>query len=168
MVMGYPGRTNRYAFSRELQNAVDQVNPALIKLNGKKLALMKADMDKDLAVRIKLASNYASLANSWKYYIGQNEGLKKLNVISGKQTLEKQFTAYANSSEDLKVAYANVMTNTDKLYDDYKPYVVRGLYLSTAGMSTVSVMMANSFKSLGDILIKTPIDTAAVNKQVKG
>ena len=90
MVMGYPGRTNRYAFSRELQNAVDQVNPALIKLNGKKLALMKADMDKDLAVRIKLASNYASLANSWKYYIGQNEGLKKLNVISGKQTLEKE------------------------------------------------------------------------------
>ena len=167
MVMGYPGRTNRYAFSRELQNAVDQVNPALIKLNGKKLALMKADMDKDLAVRIKLASNYASLANSWKYYIGQNEGLKKLNVISGKQALEKQFTAYANSSEDLKTAYANVMTNTDKLYDDYKPYVVRGLYLSTAGMSTVSVMLANSFKSLGDILIKTPIDTAALNKQVQ-
>ncbi len=165
MVMGYPGRTNRFAFSRQLQYAVDKVNPTLIKLNGKKLDIMNEDMDKDPAVRIKLAATKASLANSWKYYIGQNEGLKKLDVISGKRDLENQFIAFANTSDALKSKYSGVLPAIDKLYDDYKPYVVRDVYYGIAGMGATCIAISNAYKNLAELIGKTPVDQEAINKE---
>ncbi len=148
MVMGYPGRTNRYAFSAELQNAVDKVNPALISLLGKRLEIMKADMDKEASVRIKYADTYASLANSWKYYLGQNEGLKKLDVIAVKRSIEAGFEKFAASNATNTDKYAQVLGNVNSLYNDYKPYALRNLYLSLAGNASAAVSYANRYKSL--------------------
>lgn len=165
MIMGYPGRTNRYAFSREMENAVARVNPALIKLFGTRLELMKADMDKDAAVRIKLADTYASGMNTWKYYVGQNEGLVKLDVIAGKKEMEKAFQEFANKNAELNGKYGKVMSNIDAIYDDYKPYVLRNVYANLAGNAAVSVGMANQLKALGEALNKTPLDAELVKKE---
>lgn len=148
MIMGYPGRTNRYAFSRELQNAVDRVNPAIVELMGKRLEVMKADMDKDPAVRIKIADTYASLANSWKYYIGQTEGLKKLDVIGYKKAEEARFTSFANSADSLKGKYAGVLSDIDVTFGNYKPYVLNSVYLNIAAYASVSSNYAASFQGL--------------------
>lgn len=148
MVMGYPGRTNRYAFSRELQTAVDKVNPALIELFGKRLDVMKADMDKDAAVRIRMADTYASMANSWKYYLGQNDGLKKLGVIDFKRGEEAKFTQFANSTPELAGKYGSVLASVDKTYGDYKPYVMNNIYLNLAGYASMASNYATSFTPL--------------------
>lgn len=161
MVMGYPGRTNRYAFSRELQNSVEKVNPAIVALFGKRLEVMKADMDKDASVRIKLADGYASIANTWKYYIGQNEGLLKLDVISGKQELERKFVKFANSTPSLKAKYGEVFTNVDKLYDDYKPYILRNTYLNVTTSTNGLYQYAALSKGLADALKKNDKDAIA-------
>lgn len=166
MIMGYPGRTNRYAFSREMQNAVERTNPAIVKLMGKRLEVMKADMDKSDDTRIKLAATYASLANSWKYYIGQNEGLIKLDVISGKQTLENEFTAYANSTDALKTKYASVMGNINTTYDELKTYSLRNSYYALAGMAAISIRMADLVKPITEQLKKSPVDEAALKTAV--
>ncbi len=152
MVMGYPGRTNRYAFSRELQNAVDKVNPALIELFGKRLAIMKADMDKEAAVRIKLADTYASLANTWKYYVGQNEGLQKLGVIDYKKAEEAKFTQYVNTTPELKEKYGMVLANIDKTYADYKPYLLNNAYLNLAGFASTASLYVGQFTALATAL----------------
>lgn len=165
MVMGYPGRTNRYAFSRELQNSVEKVNPAIVALFGKRLEVMKADMDKDASVRIKLADGYASIANTWKYYIGQNEGLVKLDVISGKQELERKFVKFANSTPALKAKYGEVFTNVDKLYDDYKPYILRNTYLNVTTSANGLYQYAALSKGLADALKKN--DKDAIASEVK-
>lgn len=166
MIMGYPGRTNRYAFSREMQNAVERTNPAIVKLMGKRLEVMKADMDKSDDTRIKLAATYASLANSWKYYIGQNEGLIKLDVISGKQTLENDFTAYANSTDALKTKYASVMGNINTTYDELKTYSLRNSYYGLAGMAAISIRMADLVKPITEQLKKSPVDEAALKTAI--
>lgn len=167
MVMGYPGRTNRYAFSRELQNAVDQLNPAIVKLLDKRLRIMKEAMDKDPAIRIKLSDTYASRANSWKYYLGQNEGLRKLDVIANKKELERAFIQFANSTPSLKERYGKVFSTVDKLYDDYKPYLLRNLYFNLAGNVSGIVSYSESFRSLLEILKKSPLDKEAVAKEIK-
>ncbi len=166
MIMGYPGRTNRYAFSREMQNAVERTNPAIIKLLGKRLEVMKADMDKSDDTRIKLAATYASLANSWKYYIGQNEGLIKLDVISGKKALENDFTAYANSTDALATKYASVMSNINTVYDELRTYSLRNSYYTLAGMAAISIKMADLVKPITEQLKKSPVDEAALKTAV--
>jgi len=166
MIMGYPGRTNRYAFSREMQNAVERTNPAIIKLMGKRLEVMKADMDKSDDTRIKLAATYASLANSWKYYIGQNEGLIKLDVIAGKQSAENEFNTFANSTDALKTKYSSVMSNINTVYDELKMYSLRNSYYGLAGMAAVSIRMTDMVKPITEILKKAPVDEAALKAAV--
>jgi hypothetical protein len=167
MVMGYPGRTNRYAFSRELQNSVEKTNPAIIKLYGKRLEVMKADMDKDEKIRIALAADYARMANAWKYYLGQNEGLKKLNVITNKKELEEKFVKFANSTPELKTKYGNVFVNVNKLYDDYNPYVLKNAYYNLAGVSAGIVKYGDQFKGLTDALKKDQ-DVDSKVKELQG
>ena len=57
---------------------MEQINPARIELRDKRLQLMKEDMDQSADIRIKYAANYAQISNYWKYFIGQNEGIKRL------------------------------------------------------------------------------------------
>lgn len=85
MIMGFPGRTSRYLTSYGIEQAVEIRNPALIECFGTKLDSWKSVMDKDAQVRLMYAAKYASTANTWKYYIGQTRGLKRLDVKSDKE-----------------------------------------------------------------------------------
>ncbi len=167
MIMGYPGRTNRYAFASEMQNSVEITNPAIIKLLGKKLEVMKADMDKSDDTRIKLAANYATIANSWKYYLGQNEGLIKLDVIAGKAASENEFNKYANSTDALRTKYGKVLSNVNASYSELKGYAKRNSYYALAGMGAVSVRLADLVKPITEQLKKSPIDQAALDAAVE-
>ncbi len=78
MIWGYPGSTDRYSTSYGLQFTQDHISPAIVDLFGKRLEIMKEDMDANREVGIQYASTYASIANTWKYFIGQSRGVKKL------------------------------------------------------------------------------------------
>jgi hypothetical protein len=67
MIYGYPGGTNRYetSYGIKLKNEVE--NPSLVGLRDMRLKYMHEQMIKDPAVKLKLASNYAGVANYWKF-----------------------------------------------------------------------------------------------------
>ena len=127
MIMGYPGRTNRYETSYGVDMAISEVNPSTVKIRDMRLGIMRAAMRKDPAVNLKLASNYASIANYWKYFIGQTEQLKRLNVVKEKRDQETSFTNWAKTNSKVD---ADLMTRFDKLYRDYRPYAKHNTYYS--------------------------------------
>ncbi len=101
MIMGYPGRTNRYMTSWEVQQMMDVENVTRIAIRGIRQEVMLKDMLADPKINIQYASKYAMSSNYWKNSIGMNRGLKKLNVIAKKQEIEKQFeqfTAQVNNA----------------------------------------------------------------------
>jgi hypothetical protein len=120
MIMGFPGRTNRYATSDQIKMIMEKENPAKIKLNGKILESWKSQMNNDDKVKIQYASKYNSRSNGWKYAIGQNEGLKKLNVISNKSALEEIYTTWVFSDEKRKLKYGYVLTEIQKAVKEYE------------------------------------------------
>src|SRR5205814_10339914 len=67
MIYGYPSGTNSYetSYGIKLKNSIE--NPSLVQLRDIRLKLMHEQMIKDPAVKLKLASNYASVANYWKF-----------------------------------------------------------------------------------------------------
>jgi len=118
MVMGYPGSTSRYLTSSAIDLALNQTNNDRILLMGQKLRTMKEAMDADDAVRIALASDYASLSNYHKYLIGQTKMLKRYDILGMKKKEERVFDQWvnANASRD---EYKGVLKNIDKLHNDY-------------------------------------------------
>lgn len=132
MVMGYPGRTDRYLTSYGIQMALDISNPAVVKVRDKKLKLMKEDMDASTDIRIKYAATYAQTANYWKYFIGQSEQLKNNNVVAKKQEIEKKFKEWAGQDPQRQAKYGSALDEIDAAYADLRGVTLNRTYLNEA------------------------------------
>jgi len=119
MIWGYPGATDRYRTSHGIQATLNEIDPAIIKVGGKILEIMKSDMDKSDEVRIQYASHYAGLANFWKNKIGESRGLKRLDVYEKKKGIEEKFSAWANADQGRKEVYGNVLQDLTDVYNAY-------------------------------------------------
>jgi hypothetical protein len=133
MIMGYPGRTSRYLTSYGINQAISGRNPALIESFGTKLETWKKFMDEDPAIRLMYAAKYASIANTWKYYIGQTQGLKKLDVKSKKAAIETQFTKWIDEGDKLgdpsrKAKYGNALNTIKEYHNEWDSQVVKATY----------------------------------------
>ncbi len=122
MIIGYPGRTTRNLTSYGVRSSYEIVNPAIIKIREKKLKIMSNDMKGNDRVRLKYADKYASTANYYKYFIGQNKGIQRLDVIDRKKTEEDDFETWVNNPDQLKTDYYEnaiplVMMSYSKLPD---------------------------------------------------
>lgn len=151
MVFGFPGRTERYQTASQIQLAMDYSNPTLVQIMAKRLETMKKEMDAKSEVRIKLADKYASLSNSWKYYLGQNEGLKKLDLVSYKKAEEEKFLKWANADAARK-EYADAVPNIDNAVKEYKNYVKSVLYFNVGilgvGANSLGLTVARMYQTM--------------------
>lgn len=116
MVMGFPGSTDRYLTSYGVKMAIEKDQPSRVKVRGKKLELMKEDMNASDAVRIQYASTYAQVSNYWKYFIGQTEQLERNKVTEKKVTIEQAFTQWINEKDKRKQRYGNVLKDIEEAY----------------------------------------------------
>ena len=96
MVMGFPGSTQRYMTSYEIDDMLSVSNPNRIFIRGERQAILKKDMAASDKVRIQYASKYARSSNYWKNSIGMSRGLKRLNVKSKKEVQEREFSTWAS------------------------------------------------------------------------
>lgn len=120
MILGFPGNTQRFMTSSGVEETLDRSNPIRIKVRTAKLDIIKKHMDIDAATRIKYSSKYAQSSNYWKYSIGQNKGLKKLNVLEQKKALEDRFDKWVKASESRKEIYGDALDQIEKAYNQKK------------------------------------------------
>lgn len=132
MVMGYPGSTDRYLTSYEVEQSLKTTNPAYVKILGERLKIMKSHMDASDEVRIKLASNYASLSNTYKYFKGQ---IKSLNHNKLVQTLRKEEDLYQNWADkpENRDEFGFVLSGIKTAVDDANEVQKLNAYANMAG-----------------------------------
>ncbi|MFD2248290.1 S46 family peptidase [Pontibacter ruber] len=152
MVFGFPGRTKRFMTSEGLKLDVDQLNKSRIKLREKRLALWKEDMDKADATRIQYASKYASTSNYYKYSIGQNDGIKRMKTVEGKQAEERKFQAWADADAQRKALYGDVLKQMNEAYAVIEKYNLGSVYLNEAVLGTEALLFAYRMNALNSAL----------------
>lgn len=146
MIMGYPGSTERYTTSWGVDQSININNPTIVNIRAKKLGIMREDMNANRDVNIKYASKYASIANYWKYFIGQTKGLKRLKVYEQKQKIESDFTNWVNASPERKTKYGEVLTGFANAYKTQNEYLTQRIYYSEAIARGAEIMtLANAF-----------------------
>jgi hypothetical protein len=94
MVVGYPGRTNRYRLADEVQSAIDWMYPTQIKVYTDTLGIINAAGKADPRVAVKYASMVAGLNNYLKNFGGQLEGLQRADAVNVKRAQEAQLSAW--------------------------------------------------------------------------
>ncbi len=100
MIYGYPGGTNRYESSFGVKQKIDISNPTLVKLRDIRLKYMFEQMKNDPAIKLQLASNYASIANYWKFFDGETKQLIKYDIYDQKKAAEAKFQQWANGKPE--------------------------------------------------------------------
>ena len=96
MIMGYPGRTQRFQTADQLESMMYQYGVA-VKARTVRQSEMLKGMEKDPAIRLKYANKYASSSNAWKKWQGEQLAFDKLKVIEREREKEAQFRAWASS-----------------------------------------------------------------------
>lgn len=130
MILGYPGRTQRYYTSYEVDEIMKITNPNRIKIRGIKQDIWMADMMADQKINIQYASKYSGSSNYWKYSIGQNNQLKNLNVIAKKAAIENQFNSWVNANSDRKAKYGEALNMIKKSIEGRAEYMNAYQYLT--------------------------------------
>ena len=130
MIIGFPGSTERYKTSYEIDYTLEVDNPNRIFIRGERQKLMLEDMKADDKVRIQYASKYAQSSNYWKNSIGMSRGLKKLKVKDTKLATEKRFTEWLDADPVRKEKYGEALPLIQKAVEGRAPYLDRLQYFS--------------------------------------
>jgi hypothetical protein len=116
MMMGYPGRTNRYASSYEIDNLYNHYYPMSLQTFEERLAMLEEAADADSAVAIRLASSMSGINNFMKKTYGLYEGFKRIDILTKRQEQEKQLKAFLDQDPELSKKYGYVLGALDSLY----------------------------------------------------
>ena len=162
MIYGYPGGTNRYetSYGIKLKNEIE--NPALVALRDMRLKYMHEQMIKDPAVKLKLASDYAGIANYWKFFDGETKQLIKFNTYGQKQQFENEFSNWSKG----KAEFENIFTEYAKNYATWTPYSKHRQYLREGILGSALSSFASSLMSLEQVLLKSGASAEDIKKAV--
>lgn len=108
MVMGYPGRTQRFQTAAQLNQMLARQDIS-VAARTLKQSVMKEGMEADPAVRLQYANKYASSANGWKKWIGEKQAFAKLNIIGREEAKEAAFTKWVGANKKRTEAYGDAL-----------------------------------------------------------
>jgi len=123
MVFGFPGRTNEYLPAVAIEQITQKVNPSNIKIRAAALKVMDAAMKSDAKIKIQYASKQAGIANYWKKWIGENQGIEKSNAIAKKRDFEKTFTKAVKKRKHKE--YRSILAEFETLYTAFEPINIK-------------------------------------------
>lgn len=120
MVFGFPGRTEQHTISNELDFIINELRPAQIKMRDLSLSAINAGMKTSEETTLQYASKQARVANAWKKWIGQIDGLKRGEAVTVKEEYEKNYEAKATSNPDWEKNYGTIVNDLNELATRYK------------------------------------------------
>jgi len=170
MVLGYPGRTDRYMTSWEVKELLEIIHPNRIKIRGIKQELMMEDMQADEKVRLQYASKYTRSSNYWKYSIGQSKGLQKLDVLSKNQQQEEAFRRWVGQDQEREEIYGGALESIRMAVEARREltnamqYIEEAIFLG--GME--SVFFARNLRQLEQVMADPEPDQQEINEVIRG
>ena len=153
MVFGYPGTTTEYVPSYHIDMIKNYFNPKMIAIRSKKIEIMESAMDTDQMIRIQYSAKKSGLANSWKKWIGENQGLGKMTTIERKREYENRLTNWINADSVRIEKYGSILTAYEELYKQLSQYYVVNSYTNEVffNYGTEAVSFARRIKPLADL-----------------
>ncbi len=148
MIYGYPGGTNRYETALGVKLKTEIENPTLVNLRDARLKLMFEQMRKDPAVKLKLASSYANIANYWKFFDGESKQLNKFRIYEAKLADEAKFMAWAKGKPD----YENLFTDWQQAYEAWRPYARHRVFMTEGILGSPVAALASQLSALEPLL----------------
>ncbi len=152
MVYGFPGKTTQYLTSYGVDVIMNQSDPDKVKIREVRLGIMAAQMKKSDLVRIQYAAKYSGLANYYKKWKGEINGLKKVDALAIKRSFEQEFLSKLSSNSEANKQYGKLFPDFEQKYKAYKALNKQKDYYTEALLGIEAVLYAQGFKEVVEAL----------------
>lgn len=151
-VFGFPGRTQQYLPSIAVEKIVTEIDPAMIAVREVTLKELDQKMREDNATRIKYASKFARIANAWKKWQGEIEGLEKSDAVSKKKAYEQKLASQ-------NPAVKTTIDEFNRLYTAQAPYALNRAYYGEVVRNAETLTLASNYLSFMTAVESGKMDT---------
>ena len=140
MVIGYPGRTNRYSSSAEVNFEERVTLPITNRIRGDQMEIVNRWMNSDPSIRLKYSDYYFGLSNVQEMNCGKEKNIRRFGVVQSKAAQEKELQAWIDADPERKARWGEVIPQLCRKYSDveeaetdinyFRETLVRGSALS--------------------------------------
>ncbi len=109
MIFGFPGRTDQYLPASAMQQRTEVINPIRIGMRDRSLAVIDSAMRASAQIKIDYASKQARIANAWKKWRGESEGVAAVDGLAKRRDFEAEYRKRAEAKEGAGGAYNQLL-----------------------------------------------------------
>ena len=166
MIMGYPGRTQRFQTAAELEQMMT-LNRIRVDARTVRQDVMWKEMRADDKVGLQYASKYSSSSNGWKKWQGEELAFKKLSIIEREEQKEADFQKWAGKNKKRTQKYGSALSQiregVTSFTEPYKEYTLLTETIYDIEVMQASVILYSGFNAaiLKNLENKEPLDSAA-------
>ena len=166
LVFGFSGATNAYLPAVAIEQTVNIVNPARIAVRNITLDIYGNAMRSDAQARLQYVSKQARIANSWKKWIGESQGLQAANAIQIKNDYEAEFQRRVMENPDWKFKYGTLLEDLEAAYKSLGTYAQSQEYSVEIGARNLEMFqLSNNLSSYVNILDNNGIEALKAKSQ---
>ena len=129
MIMGYPGRTQRFQAAAQLEQMME-VQDVRIAARTVRQDVMWQGMRANDTIGLQYANKYASSANGWKKWQGMKECFENLDVIGRQRQKEADFMNWVNAKPKRQAKYGDAIEIIEENTRKNTEYNVRNAVFS--------------------------------------
>ena len=120
MILGYPGRTNRYSTSYETDFNETLKLPISNEFRGRQMEIINSWMNADPEIRLKYSDYFFSLSNVQELYCGQVLCYGRFDVVEKKAEIEKELQEWIDASPERKAKWGDLLPRLKQVYTDVR------------------------------------------------
>ena len=129
MIMGYPGRTQRFQTAAQLEQMIE-VQDVRIAARTVRQDVMWQGMRSNDTIGLQYANKYASSANGWKKWQGMKECFGELDVIGRQRQKEADFMEWVNAKPKRAARYGTAISDIETAVKASTEYNIRNAVYS--------------------------------------
>ena len=159
MVFGFPGKTTEYIPSFAVDLIQNINDPAKVLIRDRRLSIWRERMNANDTIKLKYVSKYGTIANYWKKWSGEMQGLRRKNILAEKQAFEKDFIAWVGNDNTRRDKYSGLLHEMELFYSEIKPVSKLYDYYNEAVLGIeLFTFLNNNVKPLAAALMDTVPD----------
>ena len=149
MIVGFPGRTDRYASSAKAKYMTDVRLPIQTSVRGEQMSIISKWMDRDPEIRRKYSDYYFGLSNAQELYLGELQCYRRFGVVDALQEREKELDAWLDADPARRAEWGDPVAGLREKYaavseaevdaNYFRECVIRGFQLEPVVSRTLSL-----------------------------
>ncbi|MCL2416475.1 MAG: S46 family peptidase [Bacteroidales bacterium] len=149
MVIGYPGSTQQYITSYQLNQIVFDDFPLRVGLRTKRLEIFDYHMNNDRHIAIQYAAKHAGVSNPWKRWQAITRGIKRINGLAMKQEFERNFNQALQLNPQWMRDYGQLLSQIRQNTEEFTP-INRVFRFYNESVATIELVdLARQFDAAG-------------------